>query len=412
MSFRWRLLTCLALAVLVGTAVEALTDYLALQRNFRRQLSETFERVEVFAETAVHFEGNRPTLAGSADDLPLGSLLRLLDEEEIILELDRTQAGADLIIQESVLRGGYTLELGVDPHVYRTHLISSLRQDLIDDGLQIALSVAIASLLAHFLLHPVRVLTRAVNEVSLQHFPEPVPVPPGNDAFALLARSFNRMSANTKAAIDRERVFTRYASHELRTPLTAMKLQLEALELGASSADEATPALQRNLDRMQRVLEALLSLARASEHDHESISLTHLVGEAVKLLPEERRRRVVFSSKLSPKVKVAQPYLVGQCVLNLVDNALKYTLDEVTVTLVQQGTLAQVQVKDRGTGVPEAFVGKLTDTFFRLSSHVDGSGLGLAFVKHIMRTLGGELSFSNVSDGFEAVLTLPVVQER
>lgn len=412
MSFRWRLLGCLTLAVLAGAAVEAVTDYLVLQRNFERELGEAFERVGVFAETAIRFEGGRPSLVGSSGDVPLHSRFRLLGEENIVLERDRTRVGAELTFRQSRLPGGYTLELGVDSHVYRAPLVDSLRQDLIDNGLQIALSLALAALLARFILSPIRILTKAVNEVSLQHFPEPVPVPPGDDAFALLARSFNRMSANTKAAIDRERIFTRYASHELRTPLTAMKLQLEALELGASSADEATPALQRNLDRMQRVLEALLSLARASEQDHEPISLTHLVSEAVKLLPEERRHRVVFSNKLSPQVKVPEPYLVGQCVLNLVDNALKYTSDEVTVTLVQQGASAQVQVKDRGAGVPEAYVEKLTDTFFRLASHVDGSGLGLAFVKHIMRTLGGELSFINATSGFEAVLTLPTVQEE
>lgn len=411
MSFRWRLLSCLALAVLVSAAVEAATDYLELHLDVARELERAFDQVEASVEVALGVGGDRPDLAGAAYNLPPDSRVRVLRGDTVVLVLGRTRADAALLFEKRTLPDGQRLEIAVDAQRYRAPLVASMRQDLLDSGIQVALSLLIVALLARFLLRPVRRLMEAVNEVSLQRFPGTVPVPAGKDAFALLARSFNRMSANTKAAIDRERVFTRYASHELRTPLTAMKVQLEALELGASTPEEATSALRRNVNRMQRVLEALLSLARASEHDHEPVSLTLLVREAIKLLSEEGQRRVVLNGDLPPEVEMSQPYLVGQCVLNLVDNALKYTTAEVSVTLVRQGAWALIQVRDRGTGVPEAYVEKLTDTFFRLSSHVDGSGLGLAFVKHITRTLGGELSFRNVTGGFEAVLKLPVYAE-
>ena len=114
--------------------------------------------------------------------------------------------------------------------------------------------VAVALLLASVLLKPIRELTSAVDDLSQQRFPDPVTVPPGNDGFARLARSFNRMSASIKAAMDRERSFTLYASHELRTPLSAIKLQTESLEMGMTSTEEVVPVLTQHIDRMQRVL--------------------------------------------------------------------------------------------------------------------------------------------------------------
>lgn len=409
MSFRWRLFCCLALAVLTGTAVEAVADYLELRESVGLSTAAALERTETFARGALRFENGVPNVPEALPGAPDDARIRVLRAGRAVLEINHLQPGAELATARRAL-GAFTLELAVDRRPYSEALTGSLRRDLTDDAVQVVLSIGVAWLLSTFLLRPVRSLDRALVAVSKQQFPGPLPVPPGDDVLAGLVRSFNRMSANIEAAFERERVFTRYASHELRTPLSAMKLQLEALELGLSPADKVVPAVQRNLDRMQRVLEALLSLARASEKNHEPVSLTQLVRETVQLLPPEVRRRVALEVRVSAALEVAQPYLIGQCVLNLVDNALKYSDGRVRVTLEPDVRGVRVRVADEGGGVPDELIGRLTHTFFRLSSHVEGSGLGLAFVKHIARTSGGELSLRNAGGGLEVALALPVVK--
>jgi signal transduction histidine kinase len=189
-----------------------------------------------------------------------------------------------------------------------------------------------------------------------------------------------------------------------------MQLQLESLELGLNSSETVMPALQRNLDRMQRVLEALLSLARAGETNHEPVALNLLLKETLQLLPAAMQQRVSIKSSLADDVKIPQPYLMGQCLLNLVDNALKYSRDDVLVTIDKQAESVHICVLDQGEGVPDELLEKLTHRFFRLSKHVEGSGLGLSFVKHTVKTFNGELKLRNTARGFEVSLILPVAR--
>lgn len=407
MNFRWRLFLCLALAVLAGTTVEAITDYLESRESLRKQVDESLEELQTFTDTALSVENGQPQVDRSLE-LPFDSRVRVLQGDDVLLELDRMERSAALALREQDLPDGLRLELAVDTRTYRDILNASFRRDLTDDVVQVILSTIVAFMLSSFFLRPLKTLNKAMSDMAQQKFPEPITVPRGNDVLAKLANTFNGMSANIQAAIDRERVFTRYASHELRTPLSAMKLQLESLEMGLSPVEKVVPTVQRNLERMQRVLEALLSLARAKEKNHEPVPLMYLLKESLQLLPKESQQRVVIKSLISPSLKAPQPYLMGQCVLNLIDNAVKYTKGQVTVTLEPVENKVRVRVEDQGEGVPEEMIDKLTHTFFRLSSTVEGSGLGLAFVKHIVRTFDGDLTLRNTGTGLEVFLTLPV----
>jgi signal transduction histidine kinase len=409
MSFRLRLFLFLFLAVLIGEIVDIIRDYQELNETYTTRVEQTLDQVALFAQTITDFSSDPPVF--SSPDLnitvPEGGSFSVLRGSEMVLHYPQT-IPATSVTRTYSTTNGYTVQLEVDKEVFNRQMVQEFRRDLLDDVLQIVSSLIIAWLLSGFLFRPLKTLNAAINAVSLQKFPEPIPVPPGKDVLSQLATSFNRMSANIQAAIDRERVFTRYASHELRTPLSAMKLQLESLEMGLSSAEKVAPIVQRNLERMQRVLEALLSLARAKEKNHEPVPLVYLVRESIQVLPKESQARVVVKSSISPNLKVPQPYLMGQCVLNLIDNAIKYTQGQVRVTLEPFEGRVRVRVEDEGEGVPEEMLDKLTHTFFRLSSTVEGSGLGLAFVKHIVRTFEGELDLRNTGRGLEVVLTLPV----
>lgn len=410
MGFRWRLFLCLTVAVIAGAVFDAVADYAGLRYRLPQQLERTLDRAELVATVAVSLESGVPALPGVARTTPQDTRFRVLRGDSVILAVSGLRGTPDLVLRERPLPSGYTLELAVDRAALRATVLASLRQDLTDDLPEIILSVLLAWLLAGFLLHPLRAITRALGVLSLQPAAavRPVPVPPGNDEIAQLTVVFNRMSTNLHAAFDRERIFTRYASHELRTPLSAIKLQLESLELGLLPAERVVPTVQHHAERMQRVLEALLSLARSCEYNHEPVPLLHLVCESVELLPHELRSRVHVTSVLPTNLKVADPYLVGQCILNLVDNAIKHTHGPVVVVLESRAGAVRIRVQDEGGGVPEELLEQLTHTFFRLSNTVEGSGLGLAFVKHIVRTFGGSLALKNTRSGLEVTLTLPV----
>lgn len=406
MSFRWRLFLFLTLAVLAGALIDAIRDYRELQESYQVNVDTALDNVELFARVAIDINQKPPVLRHMNVAIPPGGSFRLHEQGQAVLEWPSLNTESKLKTR-TVELDNYTLEVAVNTKLFRQQINAELRKDLTDDGMQVTISVFIAWLLSNFLLRPVRVLNKAINEVSQQRFPAPIPVRNENDDLSQLATSFNRMSNNIQAAIDREKVFTRYVSHELRTPLSAMRLQLEALAMGLSSKEQVLPVMERNLDRMQRVLEALLSLARSKEKHHDPISLLLIVKESIQLLPKDSQSRVILKSQISPNLKVPQPYLMGQCVLNLVDNAIKYTKGQVMVSLEPFETNVRVRVEDQGEGVPEELLDKLTHTFFRLANHVEGSGLGLAFVKHMVRTFGGDLHLRNTGTGLEVILTLP-----
>ena len=399
MSFRWRLFLFLVIAILAGTIVDAIRDYRELQDVYQERIEQALDQTELFARVATNLNTHPPTIRQMSVTLPQGSSFSVLQGENAILEWPALNSESDLKTRTLTLEDDYELEVAVDTQLFQNQINAELRKDLTDDSFQVFFSVLIAWMLSNFLLRPIRVLNQAIDDVSQQRFPEPIRVPGDNDVLSELATSFNRMSSNIQATIDREKVFTRYVSHELRTPLSAMKLQLESLEMGLNSNEQVIPVMQRNLDRMQRVLEALLSLARSKEKNHEPISLLLIVKESIQLLHKDVQPRIIMKNHISPNLKVPQPYLMGQCVLNLIDNAIKYTRGQVFVTLEPFENKVRVRVEDQGEGVPEELLDKLTHTFFRLSSNVEGSGLGLAFVKHIVRTFEGDLHLSNTGTG-------------
>ena len=180
--------------MLIGTTVEAVMDYLELREARTEATQDALDAVQDFAEAAISFEGDAPALPGLAQQPPSGSLFRVTRPREVVLEVTNVQPEASFATRRVALPDGYALELAVDTKPLTRTLEQSFRQDLTDDGLQIALSVLLAWWLSLLALRPLERLKGAVNTLSQQSFPAPIQVPPGSDALAQLARSFNRMS--------------------------------------------------------------------------------------------------------------------------------------------------------------------------------------------------------------------------
>jgi signal transduction histidine kinase len=287
-------------------------------------------------------------------------------------------------------------------------LANPLLLDVLDLPVFVALALLTAGWLSRRLERPLRALTRATEQLAAERFPEPLPVPEGDDDVARLARSFNRMSATLRALVERERTLSRFATHELRTPLSALKLQVERAQRAERPNPATLEAMARNVRRMEEVIEALLSLARTGERDRTPHGLADLVDEVLAALPPAVRGRVDLMS-IPPDVAVTDGALIQRALHNLVDNALAHGAVPVHVHLNRDGADLTLRVRDRGPGVPEDALAHLARPYYRTADRGGGMGLGLALVAFIAQTLDGDLAMRNLDPGFEATLRLPVV---
>jgi two-component system phosphate regulon sensor histidine kinase PhoR len=212
------------------------------------------------------------------------------------------------------------------------------------------------------------------------------------------------------------RDFVANVSHELRTPLTAIRGYAETLLNGALDdpvrARTFLGVIDRHSERLSRLIDDLLTLSDLelgkSSIKKEAVVLESLVDDVLEVLREKAERgRVTFVNALPTGL----PLLLGdgdrlqQVLINLVDNAVKYTAPGGTVTIVAQVAAkggpptVEVTVTDSGNGIPAQELPRLTERFYRVdkarSRELGGTGLGLAIVKHIVQAHGGRLHITS-----------------
>ena len=228
------------------------------------------------------------------------------------------------------------------------------------------------------------------------------------------------------------RDFVANVSHELRTPLTALLGFIETL-IGAAKDDPAARdrflgIMAHEANRMTRLVDDLMSLSRVEEDERvrprEQVDLGALLSSVIKgLEPQAAAAGVVVSLDLLGAEEDV-PGDAGQLVqvfTNLVENAIKYGASggEVAVKLLPQvhnqrlrSNAVEVSITDKGDGIPERHIARLTERFYRVDNHrsreVGGTGLGLAIVKHIISRHRGRLVIeSDVGQGTKACVFLP-----
>jgi two-component system phosphate regulon sensor histidine kinase PhoR len=220
--------------------------------------------------------------------------------------------------------------------------------------------------------------------------------------------------------------FIANVSHELRTPLTAIQGYLETL-LGGAFEDRAharrfLEVVARHTERLGRLLNDLTDLSNI-ELGKVSLRIEPTVlGEVVDsvigiIRPRAHSGGVTLEAALAPDVPPvkADRDRLAQILINLVDNAVKYTPagGQVTVTAeVTPGDMVEIAVRDTGVGIPAADLPRITERFYRVdkarSRELGGTGLGLAIVKHLVIAHAGELRItSEVDKGTVVRFTLP-----
>lgn len=308
-----------------------------------------------------------------------------------------------------------------------TDVLHDLRTRLLlSTAIALALSAAVALLLSRAIANPLRRLTAAAGAVAQGKFDQHVPVN-SRDEVGRLSRAFNDMTARLRAARQMQVDFVADVSHELRTPLTSVKGTVETLRDGAVDdpqvRDQFLATIERETDRLIRLVNDLLLLSRADSKAlnlwREAVDLQVLAEVTVeRSRPQAEARGVALGVEAGPDIPKAwaDRDRVEQVLVNLVDNAIKYSRPAGTVT-VGVGTgedgAALVQVCDEGIGIPAEDLARIGQRFYRTekarSRAEGGSGLGLAIAKALVEAHGGRLWLeSEQGVGTTVAFTLPV----
>jgi heavy metal sensor kinase len=330
------------------------------------------------------------------------------------LRKERLSSGSLLIAARTYTdaRGlRYIVEVGVS----NARTEATLRQVLImlAVGLPIAVCVAVAGgfILVRRALIPVDGIAHKAEEITQHNLSERLPVVLTGDELERLSVSLNHMIGRLEDAVQSSKQFAADASHELRTPLTVLRGELESLAQDRQLKPETRETLGSMLeevDRLAEVIEGLLALSRLDSGEANSewvrfdlAELATLTADQMSLLAEDKNITVVCES--SPGITVeGDRARMKQVVVNLLDNAIKYTPKggRVRMKIAREDGCAILDVIDDGIGIPREALPHIFKRFFRVdgsrSREKGGAGLGLSIVKSICAAHEAQVEVTSV----------------
>jgi heavy metal sensor kinase len=275
-------------------------------------------------------------------------------------------------------------------------------------------------------LKPVVSLTQKAERIGIGELGERLPVIPTGDELERLSLSLNRMITRLEDALDHNRRFSADVSHELRTPLTILRGELEHViqlrDLRQEVVDSVGSALEE-IERLAKIVESLLAISRLESggagieyNPFDLDSLTKTTTEQMQLLASEKQISLVCDSA-GPVCATGDETRVKQVLVNLIDNAIKYTSPggHVVLSVVTHGKSAVLTVTDDGAGIPSESLPHVFERFYRAekarSRSCPGVGLGLALVQAVCRAHGGEVAIeSSEGVGTTVRVTLPLAE--
>jgi heavy metal sensor kinase len=275
-------------------------------------------------------------------------------------------------------------------------------------------------------LAPVVHIANSAEQITLHNLDGQLPLAPTGDELEQLSLALNRMISRLREAFEQNRRFLADASHELRTPLTALRGELE----GAVEQAQALPDLRdkvgsalEEVDRLAKIVQTLFAISRldAGEAQQEWLrfDLARLAtgtADQMSLLAEDKGISVNCNAGQEVNVD-GDRARIKQVVVNLLDNAIKYTPPGGIIHLNVRSLdgKAILEVVDTGIGIPAGALPHVFDRFYRVdkarSREIGGAGLGLAIVKSICAAHGGRVGVeSSESRGSRFKVELPLAE--
>ncbi len=299
-------------------------------------------------------------------------------------------------------------------------LTDVLRSSVIVMVLVGVVAVVLGYLVADRALRPLDRMTETAQRLSESTLHERIGLRGPQDEVKRLADTFDAMLDRLHGVFDAQRRFIANASHELRTPLAVNRTVLE-VSLEEPAASEDLKALARTLlgtnARYERLIEGLLMLAQSEQElaARKPVDLRQVVRTAMEQIDlQPRRRKVVVHEDLCPAVAHGDPLFLERCLVNLLENAIKYNVrdGEVWVRLREEEAGVSVTVENTGPLVPPYEVDDLFEPFRRLGGDrvrsARGAGLGLSIVRAIAVAHGGEVeALARPEGGLTVTVRLP-----
>lgn len=261
-------------------------------------------------------------------------------------------------------------------------------------------------------LRPIREFSDKIEEVQAQNLSDSRIEENNVKELNQLGISYNKMLERLSEAFEIQRQFTANAAHELRTPLALMQVQLDSYNSASHPGNDADTLqtikmVTEQNDKLNRMVKTLLDMSELQTVGRDDkIILDAIVEEVLAdLEPLAVEKNIKLIGKCEDATMIGSDILIYRLVYNLVENAIKYNhpLGQVTVTAYQRNKHVCLSVEDTGSGIPKEFMERVFEPFFRVdksrSRELGGVGLGLAFVREIVRVHDGSICIKSGKTG-------------
>jgi heavy metal sensor kinase len=395
----------------------------AFEKIFKEEGTEGSPWLQVWSENGERrlgrtYEARRNPIEGDAE------LAKVAD--------DKIRTLSDMVPTHRILTGRTKvgdISLVVQVAVSEAPMRQNLRDLLFILLLGLPVAVAIAGLggytLARRALIPVDRMAEQARHITAERLEERLPVDNPNDELGRLATVFNQTLTRLESSFDQMRRFTADASHELRTPLTALRSVGEIGLRGRrdpSDYREIIGSMLEEVDRLSLLVDRLLTLSRADSGEamlsRDRVDLRELAEEVttqLDVLAEEKQQSLTVEAN-GLAVCLGDRMVLRQALLNLVDNAIKYSPvgGRIAVRVSSTpGGMAILDVSDSGPGIPVEMRPRVFDRFYRADrsrsrENGGGTGLGLSIARWAVEVHGGQLTLeSREEPGATFRITLP-----
>lgn len=273
-------------------------------------------------------------------------------------------------------------------------------------------------------LRPVNDITTTARLITAKNLDKKIEVANPNDEVGMLAETINDMISRLNSSFGQMNQFSSDVSHELRTPLTILRGEMEVALRSQRTAEEYREVITSGLEEVERMSLMVEELLLLSKAEHGELRLNISIVPLHSLLESSfdnamalaRGRGVDIAMQGKEGVSVQGDKMrLARVLLNLVDNAVKYTPKggRVILSLAKEGDEAYISIKDTGIGISKEDQEKIFERFYRVdksrSREVGGTGLGLAICKRIVEAHGGRISVeSEIGKGSTFTVILPV----
>ncbi|MDR3560874.1 MAG: ATP-binding protein [Negativicutes bacterium] len=333
-------------------------------------------------------------------------------------------------LDATVSGNNYIIEMGAPTHGIKGALHKLIATLLFGLPIVILIAAGGGSLLIRRALQPVEAIRASAEKITFGNVRQRLPVVETGDALEHLTRTLNQMLERLDTTYQQASRFSADASHELRTPLTVMRSELESIESTMHAGQlpiairERIGSVLEEAERLSGIVEDLFSIARLdageAKIEHETFDLAHLVRSTVdqmQLLAEEKRISVIINTPKSVFVS-GDGARLKQVIVNLLDNAVKYTLagGVVTFDIYEEASAAILSIEDNGIGISSEALPHIFERFYRAdkvrSRDTEGAGLGLSIVRSICQAHGGTVRVQSVEGaGTTVTVILPLADK-